>query len=71
MATDLKLISDLHFVLKIRSDQWRVFNWPEHCPPPGERAKSAAVYKNLLGLWKDADPDISVVQQAKAEFAKQ
>ena len=37
----------------------------------GDRAKSAAVYKNLLLLWKDADPDIPVVQEAKAESAKQ
>jgi len=37
----------------------------------GDRAKSAPVYKGLLILWKDADPDLPVVQQAKAEFAKQ
>ena len=37
----------------------------------GDRAKSAAAYKDLLTLWKDADPDIPVVQQAKAESAKQ
>jgi tetratricopeptide (TPR) repeat protein len=36
----------------------------------GDRAKSAAVYKDLLTLWKDADPDIPVVQQAKAESAR-
>ena len=37
----------------------------------GDRAQSAAVYKDLLALWKDADPDVPVVQQAKAESAKQ
>jgi tetratricopeptide (TPR) repeat protein len=37
----------------------------------GDRAKSAAAYKDLLALWKDADPDIPVVQDAKAESAKQ
>ena len=36
----------------------------------GDREKSAAVYKDLLALWKDADPDIPVVQQAKAESAR-
>ncbi len=36
----------------------------------GDRAKSAAAYKDLLALWKDADPDIPVVQQAKAESAR-
>ena len=37
----------------------------------GERAKSATAYKDLLTLWKDADPDIPVVKQAKAESVKQ
>jgi serine/threonine protein kinase/tetratricopeptide (TPR) repeat protein len=36
----------------------------------GDRAKSAAVYKDLLALWQDADPDIPLVQQAKAESAR-
>ncbi|HEX8813131.1 MAG TPA: protein kinase, partial [Terracidiphilus sp.] len=35
----------------------------------GDRAKSAAVYKDLLALWKDADPDVPVLEQAKAEYA--
>jgi len=37
----------------------------------GDRAKSATVYKDLLTLWKDADPGIPVVQEAKTESAKQ
>jgi serine/threonine protein kinase/tetratricopeptide (TPR) repeat protein len=36
----------------------------------GDRAKSAGVYKDLLLLWKDADNDIPVVQEARAESAK-
>jgi tetratricopeptide (TPR) repeat protein len=36
----------------------------------GDRARAAAIYKDLLALWKDADPDVPVVQQAKAENAK-
>ena len=36
----------------------------------GDRAKSAAAYKDLLALWKDADPDIPVVHEAKAESAR-
>jgi len=36
-----------------------------------DRAKSAAAYKDLLTLWKDADSDIPVVQDARAESAKQ
>jgi len=37
----------------------------------GERAKSASVYRDLLALWEDADPDIPVVGEARTEFAKQ
>jgi eukaryotic-like serine/threonine-protein kinase len=36
----------------------------------GDRAKSAAAYKELLALWKNADPDLPVIQQAKAESAR-
>jgi tetratricopeptide (TPR) repeat protein len=37
----------------------------------GDRAKSAAAYKDLLTIWKDADPDIPAVQEARAESARQ
>jgi tetratricopeptide (TPR) repeat protein len=37
----------------------------------GDHAKSAAVYKDLLAIWKDADADIQVIQDARAESAKQ
>jgi tetratricopeptide (TPR) repeat protein/predicted Ser/Thr protein kinase len=36
-----------------------------------DRAKSAALYKDLLGIWHDADHDIPLLEQAKAEYAKQ
>jgi len=36
----------------------------------GENAKAKAAYQDFLTLWKDADPDISVLKQAKAEYAK-
>jgi hypothetical protein len=31
---------------------------------------SACRNDELLALWKDADPDIPILQQAKAEYAK-
>jgi eukaryotic-like serine/threonine-protein kinase len=34
------------------------------------RAKVRAAYQEFLTLWKDADPDIPVLKQAKAEYAK-
>jgi tetratricopeptide (TPR) repeat protein len=36
----------------------------------GDTAKAKAAYQDFLTLWKDADPDIPVLKQAKAEFAK-
>ena len=33
-------------------------------------AKSRAAYKDFLTLWKDADPDIPSLKEAKAEYAK-
>jgi tetratricopeptide (TPR) repeat protein len=32
--------------------------------------KAKAAYQDFLTLWKDADPDIPVLKQAKAEYAK-
>jgi eukaryotic-like serine/threonine-protein kinase len=35
------------------------------------RSRSLTAYKDLLALWKDADPDIPILKQAKAEYVKQ
>ena len=37
---------------------------------PGNPAKAHAAYQDFLTLWKDADPDVPVLKQAKAEYAK-
>jgi len=36
----------------------------------GETARARGKYKDFLTLWKDADPDIPVLKQAKIEYAK-
>ncbi len=36
----------------------------------GSTAKARAAYQNFLTLWKDADPDVPILQQAKAEYSK-
>jgi len=36
----------------------------------GESAKSRAQYEEFLALWNSADPDILVLKQARAEYAK-
>ena len=35
----------------------------------GEKDKARTAYKDFLTLWKDADPDIPILKQAKAEYA--
>jgi hypothetical protein len=34
------------------------------------RVRALAAYKDFLTLWKDADPDIPILKQARAEYAK-
>jgi eukaryotic-like serine/threonine-protein kinase len=36
----------------------------------GDKAKARAAYQDFLTLWKDADPDIPILKQAKAEYEK-
>ncbi len=36
----------------------------------GDRPKARTAYQDFFALWKDADPDIPILQQAKAEYAK-
>jgi hypothetical protein len=35
----------------------------------GDKVKGKSAYQQFLALWKDADPDIPVLIQAKKEFA--
>jgi tetratricopeptide (TPR) repeat protein len=34
------------------------------------RVRALAAYQDFLTLWKDADPDIPILKEAKAEYAK-
>jgi eukaryotic-like serine/threonine-protein kinase len=36
----------------------------------GDTAKARIAYQNFLAAWKDADPDVPLLHQAKAEYAK-
>ncbi len=36
----------------------------------GDKEKGRAAYQDFLGKWKDADPDVPLVKEAKAEYAK-
>ena len=35
-----------------------------------ETEKSRAQYREFLTLWKNADPDLRILKEAKAEYAK-
>jgi eukaryotic-like serine/threonine-protein kinase len=35
-----------------------------------DKSKSRAAYQDFFALWKDADPDIPILKEAKAEYAK-
>src|SRR5262249_623064 len=37
-------------------------------PISGDAGKAKAAYQDLLALWKDADPDLQLPKEAKAEF---
>jgi eukaryotic-like serine/threonine-protein kinase len=36
----------------------------------GDTAKAKTAYQDFLALWKDADPDIPILKEAKSEYAK-
>jgi hypothetical protein len=35
----------------------------------GDNIKAKAAFQEFLALWKDADPDIPIFKQAKAEYS--
>jgi hypothetical protein len=36
----------------------------------GDKTNAKAAYQDFLSLWKDADPDIPILKQARAEYAR-
>jgi hypothetical protein len=36
----------------------------------GDKTNAKAAYQDFLTLWKDADPALPILQQARAEFAR-
>ena len=36
----------------------------------GDTSKARAAYQDFFALWKDADPDVPILQQAKTEYAR-
>jgi DNA-binding winged helix-turn-helix (wHTH) protein/tetratricopeptide (TPR) repeat protein len=40
------------------------------CAIEGDKAKAKAAYQDFFTLWKNADPDIPILKQAQAEYAR-
>jgi eukaryotic-like serine/threonine-protein kinase len=36
----------------------------------GDSTKAKAAYQEFLAIWKDADSDVPILNQVKAEYAK-
>ena len=36
----------------------------------GDAPKARIAYQNFLAAWKDADPDLPLLHEAKAEYAR-
>ena len=36
----------------------------------GDTVKAKAAYQDFLALWKDADPDMQILKQAKTEYSR-
>jgi len=36
----------------------------------GDTAKAKSAYQDFFSIWKDADPDIPILKEAQAEYAK-
>jgi hypothetical protein len=51
------------------SDYWLSWNWADPMLCRKTLPKLKIAYQDFLAVWK-ADPDIPIVKQAKAEYAK-
>jgi len=61
-------------------ERWRIWEWLAPMPCQSRtsqeanahaaRVRSLPAYKDFLTLWKEADPDIPILKEAKAEYAK-
>jgi hypothetical protein len=40
------------------------------CAVSGDSTKAKTAYQDFFALWKNADPDVPILKEAKAEYAK-
>ena len=67
----------LHIARQTTAPRWTDGGYDRDCHSAlalalsvGNQIKAKAAYQDFLTLWKDADPDIPILRQAKAEYAK-
>jgi len=70
-ATEFKAVLDHHGVAPMAT-QWEMsqLGLARSYALQGDIAKAKTAYSDFLDLWKDADPDIPALKQAKSEYAK-
>ena len=61
-------------------ERWRIWEWlsanalqsrtSHGVDADAARVRALAAHKDFLTLWKDADLDIAILNEAKAEYAK-
>jgi tetratricopeptide (TPR) repeat protein len=61
---------------------WKPLHGPDYTAPAaqlelarvyqkqGDAAKARVAYQNFISMWRDADPDVPLLLQAKSEYAK-
>ena len=60
-----KCSSTLPSALTFSSAFSRILDWPVPIPCRVKRHKARESYQDFLALWKDADPDIPLLKQAR------
>jgi eukaryotic-like serine/threonine-protein kinase len=65
-----KILGHRGIVLWTNPSAYRLISNSAAPMPSWVTVKARATYQEFLTLWKDADPDIPVLKQAKAEYAK-
>ena len=43
---------------------------PRSADTGAARMRAVAAYEDFLALWKDADPEIPILKEVKAEYSK-
>ena len=76
------LVSEIGVDMSRFSTAGHLASWARICPGNYESgitcgvlrnsaaARADAAYQDFFNIWKDADPDIPILKQAKAEYAK-